>query len=100
MCKQKPSALQKTNILPTDIDVNLHTKNLKYTNFAIETLSLDDLKSKIIKEYEIYFVNESHQGDKIDVYKKKVKNYYYIEGRILDKTIFKVVIKFAKKKES
>ena len=87
-------------ILPTDIDVNLHTNNLKYTNFAIDTLSLDDLKSKIIKEYEIYFVNETKIGDTINIYKKKVKGLLYIEGKKGEQTIFKVVIKFAKKRKT
>lgn len=96
----KSNYIYTREIRSTDIDVNNHTNNLKYNYIAIDAFTVDELKSVDIKEYEIYFVNESHQGDKIDVYKKKVKNYYYIEGKILDKTIFKVVIKFAKKKES
>ena len=84
-------------IRSTDIDVNNHTNNLKYNNIAIDTFSVEELKSFEIKEYEIYFVNESCEGDKIDVFKKKVKNQFYIEGRVEDKTIFKVVMKFKKK---
>ena len=86
-------------IRSTDIDVNLHTNNLKYNFMAMDAFSVEELKSFNIKEYEIYFVNESHQGDKIDIYKKKVKNYYYLEGRCSEKTIFKVVIKFTKKED-
>jgi len=85
-------------ILSTDIDVNLHTNNLKYTNIALDALTLDELKSNVIKEYEIYFVNETRIGDIIDVYKRKVKGYYYIEGKRGEQTIFKVVIKFFKNK--
>ena len=81
----------------TDIDVNNHTNNLKYNHMAINAFTVEELSSFNIKEYEIYFVNESHEGDNIDVYKKKVKNFYYIEGRVEDKTIFRVVIMFKKK---
>ena len=84
-------------IMPTDIDVNLHTNNLKYNVMALDALTLEDLKNNTIKEYEIYFVNESRIGEKIDVYKKKVKGLWYIEGKRDKQTIFKAVIKFAKK---
>lgn len=80
----------------TDIDLNNHTNNLKYNFMALDAFSVEELKNIILKEYEIYFVNESYEGDKIDVYKKRIKNYFYIEGKNQDKTIFKVVIKFKK----
>ena len=87
-------------IMPTDIDVNLHTNNLKYNVIALDALPLNDLQNKTIKEYEVYFVNESNLGNKIDVYKKQVKNLTYIEGKREDTTIFKVVIKFNKKRKT
>lgn len=83
----------------TDIDVNNHTNNLKYNYMALDAFSVEELNKINIKEYEIYFVNESYEGDKINIYKKKVKNFYYIEGKTEEKTIFRSVIKF-KKKES
>ncbi|MBE5741129.1 MAG: hypothetical protein E7351_01165 [Clostridiales bacterium] len=86
-------------IRATDIDVNMHTNNLKYNYMALDAFSVEELKNMAIKEYEIYFVNESHEGDCIDVYKKKIKNYFYIEGKAQDRTIFRAVIKY-KKKES
>ncbi len=84
-------------IRATDIDVNNHTNNLKYNFMALDSFTVDELKSFSIKEYEIYFVNESHEGDKIDIYRKQEKSYFYIEGKCADKTIFRVVIKFKKK---
>ena len=81
----------------TDIDINNHTNNLKYSFMALDVFTVEELKSIDIKDYEIYFVNESYEKDKIDVFKKKIRNYYYVEGRIQDKTIFRVVIKFKKK---
>ena len=96
----KKDFVYSRSIMSTDIDVNLHTNNLKYTNIALDALTLEELQTKPIKEYEIYFVNETKIGDKIDVYKKKVKGYYYIEGKRGEQTIFRVVIKFAKKKQT
>ena len=80
-------------IRSTDIDINNHTNNLKYNHMALDAFSIDELKTFDIKEYEIYFVNESHEKQEIDVFKKKVKNYFHVEGRIEDKVIFRAVIK-------
>lgn len=80
-------------IRSTDIDVNNHTNNLKYNYIALDAFSTEELNSFDIKEYEIYFVNESYEGDKIDIFKKKIKNYYYIEGRVNKTIIFRTVIK-------
>ncbi len=82
----------------SDIDVNIHTNNLKYNIMAMDCFTVDELLDKRLKEYEIYFVNESREGDNIDIYKKKHAGYYYIEGKVKDKTIFRSVLKFAKKK--
>lgn len=82
----------------TDIDINNHTNNLKYNFIAMDALDIGELKAIDMKEYEIYFVNESKYGDEIRVYKKKVKDYIYIEGKIEDKSVFRVVIKYKKRK--
>ena len=77
----------------TDIDVNLHTNNLKYNFMVFDAFSVDEIRSLKVKEYEIYFVNESYENDKIDIFKKKIRKTYYVEGRVSDKVIFKTVIK-------
>ena len=87
----------KKKIMSTDIDLNKHTNNLIYNRIALDAFSVNEFKKMQIKEYEIYFVNESCEGDEIEVFKKKMKNCYYVEGKIQDKTIFKVVIKFKKR---
>ena len=77
----------------TDLDVNNHTNNLKYNYIAMNAFSAEELRQLNIKEYEIYFVSESHEGDEIKVYKKTQQNTHYIEGQARDKTIFRVVLK-------
>lgn len=83
-------------IMATDLDVNMHTNNLKYSVIALDSFTAEELKALEIKEYEIYFVNESYFGDVIKIYKKHFKNYWYIEGKTENKSIFKVVIKTKK----
>lgn len=86
-------------IRSTDIDINSHTNNLKYNTIALDAFSVEELKNFEIKEYEIHFVNESREGDIINVYRKKVGNNYFVEGKTDDKTIFKACLK-TKKREN
>ncbi len=83
----------------TDIDLNNHTNNIKYIGMAMDALTLNELKNFEIKEFEIYFVNESYFEDKIDIFKCVKKSLVYVEGKIQDKSIFKVDIKLKKKKD-
>ena len=87
----------KRVVRSTDIDMNNHTNNLKYNQMALDAFTVNELNSMIIKEYEVYFVNESHFGDEIRIYKKKIKDGYYIEGVNEEKTIFRAVIKAKRK---
>jgi len=77
----------------TDIDINNHTNNLRYNYMAIDAFDLEELKNLTIKEYEIHFINETRLNDEIEIYKKKIKNNFYIEGRVQNKIVFKVFIK-------
>ena len=86
-------------IRSSDIDVNNHTNNLVYNTMALDAFSLDELNSMIIKDYEIHFVGETYFKEEVKIYKKKIGQLYYIEGKVENKTVFKVFIK-TKKKES
>ena len=77
----------------SDIDLNMHTNNLKYNNIALDAFSTEELKSFRITDYEIHFLNESHEGDKIDVYKLKKGTTYIVEGRVEEKPVFRVILK-------
>ena len=87
----------KKTIMSSDIDINNHTNNMVYNRIALDAFNVKELRQMQIKEYEIYFINESYEGDVVEVFKKKVKQHYYIEGKIQDKTIFRVVIKLKKR---
>jgi len=81
-------------ILASDIDVNLHTNNLKYVNMAMDAFSVDELTRLTIKDFEIHFINQSYFGDEIKIYKSQHKKQFVIVGKVEEKTIFKVLITF------
>ena len=94
-----PTPSLDIDTIPASISTTSYNVTAIYdTNIALDSFTLEELQTKTIKEYEIYFANETRIGDKIDVYKKKVKGYYYIEGKRDNQTIFRVVIKFSKRK--
>ena len=75
-------------VMQTDIDCNEHTNNVVYLKMALNSFSLQEFKELSFKGIEINFLSQSYFGDEIDIFKKKVDDGYYIEGKIQDKTIF------------
>ena len=76
-----------------DVDPNNHTNNVAYVRMALDTFSPDEFINIDFTEFEIYFNNQSYYGDKINIYRKKTDYGYYVEGKILDKTIFTAIFK-------
>lgn len=77
----------------SDLDVNMHTNNLKYNQMVYDAFSVDELKSFDVNEYEIQFFNETKLGDNISILKRKVGKRYYCLGKVGDKIIFKAILK-------
>ena len=79
-------------ILASDIDVNMHTNNLKYVNMAMDVFTPEELRELLITEFEIHFINQSYFGDEIKIYKLKNKKQFTIVVKVGEKTIFKVLM--------
>lgn len=83
-----------TKIIRTsDLDVNMHTNNLKYNQMVYDAFTVEELKSFDVAEYEIQFVNETKLGDSIAIFKRKVGKRYYCLGKVEDKIIFRAILK-------
>lgn len=66
-------------IRTTDIDMNGHANNTKYIAMAVDCFTTEFLKQNRVAEYEIHFVKECTEGDKLSVYlKQTAENSYYI----------------------
>lgn len=81
-------------IRATDLDIVCHTNNVQYNTFALDTFTADELKAMEITDYQIDFVSESHEGDRIDLYREKTEDGYTVIGIHPDdgKMIFKTKI--------
>ena len=83
-------------IRSTDIDMNGHTNNTKYTLMAVDCFSNDFLLQKAVNNYEIHFVKECVEGDKLTLYCKKIgENSFYITSlKNESQVVFRAFIDF------
>ena len=54
----------------TDIDFSYHTNNVSYVNYILNSLNSDFIDSHKITDFEIHYINESKEGQKLSIYKK------------------------------
>ena len=75
----------------SDIDINQHTNNAKYLEWALDALRENVSKNLSIKEFLINFNSESVLGDEIDIYCTCSPS-IFIEGTRDGKSVFQVQI--------
>ena len=61
-------------VLTCEIDVSHHTNNVKYCAMLLDSFSVKELEEMNIKELEIYYEAESHEGETLRIYRKAVEN--------------------------
>lgn len=64
----------------TDLDSNIHMNNIKYADMLINAFDNEFYKTHFISDFEIHYMNQSYEGEKIDVYVKKDENETVLTG--------------------
>ncbi len=80
----------------TDIDMNYHTNNTKYTFMVLDCFTNEFLTKKRVDNYEIHFVKECVEGDRLNIFSKQTgENSFYITA-LKDETqvVFRAFIDF------
>lgn len=94
LLEEKDFVHQRT-IRSSDIDVNGHTNNAKYTQMIMDAFENKFLINKMVVEYQINFLLQSYEGQILNIYKKEIEeNNYYLCGRCQEKNIFTALVKF------
>ena len=57
----------------SDLDVNSHVNNVKYTQWALDMMTERNHREFVIKEYDINFLSETFMGDEMQGFKSKGK---------------------------
>lgn len=56
-----------------DVDVNGHINSVKYIEHILDLFDLEFYKTHFLQRFEIAYVAESHQGDKLNLYMEQTK---------------------------
>lgn len=75
----------------SDIDINMHTNNARYVEWAMDVISPEIGYNMVVKEMWINFNNESLPGDIIDLYTSYDPD-LFVEGKRGDTSIFQLKI--------
>ena len=62
---KKPNLERKFDVRLSDLDINQHVNNVKYIEWALESVPFDIWKSKILYDLEVSFRSETKYGESI-----------------------------------
>ena len=60
-----------------DVDINGHINSVKYIEHVLDLWDIDWYREHAIKRFEIAYVAEAHQGDKLSFYKEQIAENEY-----------------------
>ena len=90
-------ALQHT-VAYSDVDMNAHTNNAMYMQWAMDAVDYETASQKPVKEVTINFNHETKAGDLVSIYKASVEKedglHVYVEGKVDEASAFTVDILF------
>lgn len=70
--KSKTTFVHSIDTYYNDVDVNGHINSVKYIEHILDLWNLDWYNEYRLKRFEIAYVAETHQGDKLNFYKEEV----------------------------
>ena len=88
--KEKPVRGDLANVVTVrsaDIDYCHHTNNIAYVRYFINQIAVDDLIERPVKAIEVQYAAQTHEGDRLGVYRCTSEN----EAFIIEKDSTKVV---------
>ena len=82
----------------SDIDMNGHTNNAMYMQWAMDAVDYATASSKPVKEVTINFNHETKAGDTVMIYRAEVEKedglHVFVEGKVGETSSFCVEIVF------
>jgi acyl-ACP thioesterase len=89
----QPEAAGEHVVAYSDLDVIGHTHNVRYVVWAMDCLPLEDAE-KPLKDLYINFNKETTHGQKVELFRLKEDNAWYVEGRVEGKPCFVVKLEY------
>ena len=94
----QPMFVMEHKVAYSDIDMNGHTNNAMYMQWAMDAVDYETASTRPVKEFTINFNHETKAGDHVALYRACVRDEeslrIYIEGKVGDVSAFTVEILF------
>ena len=94
----EPTLVLQHTVAYSDVDMNAHTNNAMYMQWAMDAVDYETASQKPVKEVTINFNHETKAGDIVSIYKVSVERedglHVYVEGKVNDASAFTVDILF------
>ena len=75
------------SVRSTSIDYCHHTNNTEYVRFVLNSFSVSELESNPIMEFEIHYLAQTHEGDKLLLCKAEMDGTNYVVIKNGDKVV-------------
>lgn len=68
-------------IANSEYDLNYHVNNIKYADYIFNCFSVNELKERALKSFQIHYVKQSREGDVLEFYREEVApGVFAVEG--------------------
>lgn len=89
----EPERVMNHAVNYSDLDMNGHVNNVKYTEWAMNAMELDVVNNNPLKELVINFNNEVKAGDVVEIYRHREvaedgSLVFFVEGKVDGKSSF------------
>ena len=65
----------------SEYDLNHHVNNIKYADYIFNCFSVKVLEARKLKNFQIHYVKQSHEGDVLDFYRQEIgTGVFAVEG--------------------
>lgn len=78
--EQKLQPAFSIKIANSEYDLNNHVNNIKYADYIFNCFSIEELRSRKLRAFQIHYVKQSHENDRLDFYRTETESGTIIEG--------------------
>lgn len=78
----------------SDIDTNGHANNCAYTQWVLDVMPVEYVKTHEVKDVQVNYNYEIHYGEKVDFYVARAENVWFVTGKVGDRTCFSERLEF------
>ena len=78
----------------SDLDTNGHANNCAYTQWALDLLPIEYVKTHLLRDVQVNYHREAHYGEQVDLFLAHDENKWFITGKTGELTCFVECLEF------